>query len=87
MVEALENWKQFALLSRFKAVVQVYRGADFCVEQALTDGKFEPIHGGLTELGGITLNTTARDEHVGNVEHYIHTIKEWTHITACHHVL
>jgi hypothetical protein len=39
------------------------------------DGEFEPLRDDLLELG-ITLNTTANDEHVGDIERYIRTVKE-----------
>ena len=41
------------------------------------------MQGDLPEIV-IALNTTARDEHVGDVEWYIRTIKEHMHITECH---
>ena len=43
-----------------------------------------PLQGGLTELG-ITLNETSRDEHVGDIEWYIHTVKE--HMWAIYNTL
>ena len=39
------------------------------------DGEFVPLRGGLAEIG-ITLNETSRDEHVGDIERYIRTVKE-----------
>jgi hypothetical protein len=39
------------------------------------DGEFEPILGDLAKLG-VTLNTTSNDEHVGDIERYITTVKE-----------
>ena len=39
------------------------------------DGEFVPLHGGLAELG-IRLNETSRDEHVRDIEWYIHMVKE-----------
>jgi hypothetical protein len=39
------------------------------------DGEFEPLRDDLLELQ-ITLNTTANDEHVGDIERYIRTVKE-----------
>ena len=45
------------------------------VTTTLMDGEFVPLWGGLAEIG-ITLNETSRDEHVGNIERYIRTVKE-----------
>jgi hypothetical protein len=39
------------------------------------DGEFEPMRGDLADLG-IALNETARDEHVGDIERFIRTLKE-----------
>ena len=39
------------------------------------DGEFETLRGDLADLN-IALNTTAWNEHVGDVERYIQTIKE-----------
>ena len=41
------------------------------------DGQFEPIRGDLASLR-ITLNTVANDEHVPEMDWYIHTLKEQT---------
>jgi hypothetical protein len=58
-----------------KDVVKIYKSRGFSVDLFLGDGEFEPLRGNIAELGG-TLNTTANDEHVGDVERYIRTIKE-----------
>ena len=42
------------------------------------DGEFIPLHGGLAELR-ICLNETSRDDHVGDIEWYIRTVKEQMH--------
>ena len=42
------------------------------------DGEFVPLRRGLAELG-ICLNETSRDEHVGDIEWYIRTVKERMH--------
>ena len=45
------------------------------VQHLLMNGKFEPLWANLSTMG-ITLNAPSKDEHVGNIEHYIHTVKE-----------
>ena len=55
--------------------LNIYNGAGFRVVAALMDGAFEPLRPFLTSEG-VTLNTTSRDEHVGDIERYIRTIKE-----------
>jgi hypothetical protein len=42
---------------------------------ALMDGEFDKIRGDLADMG-IVLNEAARDEHVGDIERFIRTIKE-----------
>ena len=48
------------------------------------DGEFVPLRGGLAELG-LRLNETSRDEHVGDIERYIRTVKE--HMSAIYNSL
>ena len=74
-VEAIMERKQATMLKSISHVATLYRKAGFKVTTALMDGEFVPLRGGLAEIG-ITLNETSRDEHVGDIERYIRTIKE-----------
>ena len=74
-VEAVKDRKEATLMKSIATVVTLYRKAGFKVTTALMDGEFVPLRGGLAEIG-ITLNETSRDEHVGDVERYIRTVKE-----------
>ena len=74
-VEAVMDRKQATMLKSITHVATLYRKAGFKVTTALMDGEFVPLRGGLAEIG-ITLNETSRDEHVGDIERYIRTIKE-----------
>ena len=56
-------------------MVNIYARGGFQVTTALMDGAFASLHDVCNQLQ-VTLNTTSRDEHVGNVERYIRTIKE-----------
>ena len=47
----------------------------------LMDGQFENLRGDIANLG-IWLNEVAEDEHVGEIEQYIQTVKERCH-SAC----
>ena len=47
----------------------------FAVELALMDGEFAHLRGELASMG-VMLNDMSRDEHVGDVERFIRTIKE-----------
>eukprot|EP00934_Nitzschia_sp_Nitz4_P008987 Nitzschia sp. Nitz4//scaffold353_size16344//11151//16190//NITZ4_008865-RA/size16344-processed-gene-0.13-mRNA-1//1//CDS//3329548925//8977//frame0 len=83
-VSIVNNKRTSTLLNQFKQINKVYRRAGFECEAALLDGAFEPLRDGLGELG-ITLNTTSRDEHVGEAERAIRTIKE--RMRAIHNTL
>ena len=74
-MEAVADRKESTLLKCIKGVVALYRKAGFRVTIALMDGEFVPLRGGLAELG-LRLNETSRDEHVGDIERYIRTVKE-----------
>ena len=39
------------------------------------DGEFEPLRGDLADVN-VTLNTAGQDEHIGDIERFIRTIKE-----------
>ena len=56
-------------------VVNIYSHRGFQVTMALMDGAFAGLHDVCNQLQ-VTLNTTSRDEHVGDVERYIRTVKE-----------
>ena len=74
-VEPLQSRNQSAIIAALQSVIQVYRRGGFQVIAALMDGEFAPLGGELAALG-VALNTTAQDEHVGEVERYIRTVKE-----------
>ena len=84
-LEAVADQKEATLLKCIKWVVTLYRKAGFRVTITLMDGEFIPLRGGLAELG-LRLNETSRDEHVGDIEQYIHTVKdECMPYTTCYH--
>jgi hypothetical protein len=73
--EKLQSRKEGDVMKALTDVVKLYKLRGFKVETFLSDGEFKPIRSKLYELGGV-LNITANDEHVGDVERYIQTIKE-----------
>ena len=79
-VEVLADRKQHTIVRAIKNVQALYVPRGFTVETALMDGEFVALRGDLAELG-ITINETAADEHVGDIERYIRTIKERTRST------
>jgi hypothetical protein len=74
-VEALPNRTKVNMVKALKSVITIYRRAGFNVMTALMDGEFEHMRGDIAELG-VVLNEAARDEHVGEAERCISTVKE-----------
>jgi hypothetical protein len=74
-VEALPNRNIPTLLKGIQSVTTVYKRAGFRVLTTMMDGEFEAMRGDLADLG-IALNEAARDEHVGEIERFIRTLKE-----------
>ena len=58
-----------------RRVLNIYARGGLQVSTALMDGAFASLHNVCNQLH-VTLYTTSRDEHVGDVERYIRTIKE-----------
>ena len=74
-IEIIPNNKSVVLLKGLKGILQVYQRRGFHVEMALMDGEFGHLRGELASLG-VTLNEASRDEHVGEIERFIRTVKE-----------
>jgi hypothetical protein len=73
--EAMPNRKMSSIWKAIKEVTKIYQQKGFQIKWALMDNEFEPLHADLANLG-IGLNEAGRNEHVPQVERYIHTIKE-----------
>ena len=63
------------LLKGIQAILQIYQRNGFLIEVALMDGEFRNLRRELASMG-MTLNETSWDEHVGDIERFIHTVKE-----------
>ena len=74
-IESIPNRKTHSLVAGIQHIQSLYRQAGFRVRTELMDGEFEPCRDLVGDLG-ITLNITSRNEHVGDIERYIRTIKE-----------
>lgn len=62
-------------MTAVKHVCNLYRVNGFIIQTALMDGGFAHLEDACRTLH-IHLNTTSRDEHVGEIERYIRTVKE-----------
>ena len=80
----IPNQSAEQLFKGLKEVNALYSNQGFNIKTALMDGKFEPLRTDLLDLG-ITLNTTAANEHSPYIERQIHVIKE--HVRATRHTL
>ena len=74
-IEVIPNNKSTMLLRGIKGILQIYQRRGFCVEVALMDGEFGHLQGEMASMG-VMLNETSRDEHVGDIERFIRTVKE-----------
>ena len=74
-IEVIPNNKSTVLLKGIKGILQIYQRWGFHVEVTLMDGEFGHLRGEMANMG-VMLNETSRDEHVGDIERFIHTVKE-----------
>ena len=75
-IEAIPNKKSTMLMTGIKGILQIYQRHGFSVEVTLMDGEFGHLHGEMASMG-VTLNETSQDKHMGDIERFIHTLKEW----------
>jgi hypothetical protein len=76
-IEALPNRLEATLVAALVSTVQVYKQRGFSMSLGLTDGEFDTS--GIRESlagEGVALDLTGRDEHVGDIERYVRTMKE-----------
>ena len=76
-IEAIQNSNDSTLLHALRNTLSIYRRGGLRPRVILADGAFtsEYLKTQL-QLMGVNLNPTARDEHVGDIERYIRTVKE-----------
>jgi hypothetical protein len=73
-IEALPNWQVKTIKDLLKKVTHLYQSRGFIVGSIImTDHEFEPLRPWYP-----TLNTTAADENVSDIERHICTIKDST---------
>ena len=74
-VDVLPSLQATDIGTALRRVLNIYARGRFQVTTALMDGAFASLHDVCNQLH-VTLNTTSQDEHVGDVERYICTIKK-----------
>ncbi|KAL7480351.1 hypothetical protein ACHAW6_006042, partial [Cyclotella cf. meneghiniana] len=75
-VEFIPNRTAGELCNALKNILKLYNRAGFIIQCACMDNEFEPLRKKL--LGKLVLNTTAADEHVGEIERKIQHVKTRT---------
>jgi hypothetical protein len=81
-IEVQPNRKEGTLIEGLLTTVKVYKQHGFIMSLTLMDGEFDTP--GVREAlagQGVALNPTGQDEHVGDIERYIRTIKERMRLT------
>jgi hypothetical protein len=73
--ESIANQSTTMLMTAIHQVRAVYMKCGFHITHLLMDGQFNSLCRELSALN-ITLNMVANNEHVPEVERYIHTVKE-----------
>jgi hypothetical protein len=76
----LTSHKETEVIQALKSVVKTYTARGFKVTEFLADGEFESLWNEVYDMGG-QLNVTSNDEHVGDIERYIRTVKERARVT------
>ena len=76
-IDTLADTTMVEVFASLKKIVNIYRRCDMRPRIIMADGAFKNTYmeDNLAKLG-IKLNPTARDEHVGDIERRIRTIKE-----------
>ena len=74
-MDVLPSLQAIDIGAALRHVVNIYARGGFQVTTALMDGAFAGLHDVCNQLQ-VTLNTTSRDEHVGDIERYIRVVKE-----------
>ena len=74
-VESLLNHQIPTVTAALTHVVQTYHCHGFWIATTLTDPKSEPLQ---TSFGNISFNFCAQNEHIPEIEHYIHMVKDCT---------
>ena len=74
-IEGIHSTSADNLAATIMSIIRVYRQGGFKVSVTLMDGEFERVCDPLADMG-VQLNLTLCDEHVREIECYIHVVKE-----------
>ena len=79
-IENVVDWNAATLLKSLRSIKSVYANKNIFIKTLYMDNKFEVLRDALLDRG-ITLSTTAADEHVSQTEIQIKVAKERFHST------
>ena len=74
-VESLPNHQIPTVTAALTFIIQTYCHCGFHVATTLADPEFEPLQ---ASFGYISFNFCTQNEHIPEIEHYIHTVKDCT---------
>ena len=81
-IENVVDWKAATLLKYLCSIKIVYTNKNIFITTLCMDNKFEVLRNALQDKV-ITLNTTAANEHVPQIERKINVLKEQVRSTTC----
>lgn len=81
-IQHLENRTKTSLCAALKCVYDIYKRSGFSISTVLADGEFNQLEIFCIELG-LTLKTTAANEHVPDIERQLRVIKERARAIRC----
>ena len=73
--EMIKNEMKWTIIKSIQQIIDTYHGRGFKIKHILGDRQFKCIKSHM-ELQGFNLNITGRDEHVPEIEWFLHTVKE-----------
>ena len=76
-VELLPNCQVPTVTAALTCMVHTYCQHGFRIATTLANPKFEPLQ---MTFGDISFNFCAQNEHIPEIKHYIHMVKDCTHI-------
>ena len=75
-VEYVQSMTTKMTLKYLQTVIQLYNSHGFRIHMVMGDEQFDPLEPILQEKHNIKYNSQSANEHVGEIECHIHTIKE-----------
>mmetsp|Transcript_461 Transcript_461/g.751 ORF Transcript_461/g.751 Transcript_461/m.751 type:complete len:174 (-) Transcript_461:165-686(-) len=75
-IKAVDNLSTSTMLRCTKSIIQKYQSRGITIDEVMSNNQFTPI---ADEIGPPLLNICAPNEHVGDIEVFVRTLKERSH--------